>query len=146
MSDPKDVVGKADAFLSRYRPAAATEDLPVLTDVVDLPDAGAAVSKPPAPSPAPAAPSSAPPALSEAQSRDLEREITQRVLETIQPFLAGFLEEALRTALRHRLEQALGPLAEQCRADVDSIVREAVAKAVEREVAQLRQHRSSGVK
>jgi hypothetical protein len=133
MSDSKDVVGKADAFLSRYRPAAAAEDLPVLTEVVDLPHAGATP---------PAGPSAA--ALNETDLDRIERQITQRVLETIQPTLSSFLEEPLRVALQTRLDQALGPLAEQCKADVESIVRDAVAKAVEREIAQLRPQRVTG--
>ena len=75
MSEPKDVVEKADALLGRYRPG----DVPLLTDVVESAT----------PSPAPAVP------LSEAQLRDLENRIIQRVLEAIQPALAQLLEPAL---------------------------------------------------
>lgn len=127
MSDPKDIVGKADAFLGRYRPAAAP-DVPVLTDVVDAPgrapDATAAgeSSKPPA----------APPGLTEAELRSIERQVTQRVLEAIQPAISGLLE------------QALSKLAEQYRAQVDAVVRDAVARTVEREIQQLRQAPPAG--
>lgn len=76
MSDPKDVVEKADALLGRYRPG----DVPLLTDVIE------------SPTPSPAAPAAP---LSEAQLRDLETRITQRVLEAIQPALAQLLEPAL---------------------------------------------------
>ena len=132
MSDPKDIVGKADAFLGRYRPGTV-QDVPVLTDVVDSPGAGEA-SKPPA----------AQPALSEAELHGIERQVTQRVLAAIQPAISGLLEQALRTALKERVEQALAMLTEQCKAQVDAIVREAVAKTVEREVQQLRQSRPTG--
>lgn len=70
MSDPKDIVEKADSFLGRYGRGAA--EVPVLTDVVEGP-------------------------LTEAQLREIEREITRRVLETIQPALAELLQPALAT-------------------------------------------------
>jgi hypothetical protein len=123
MSDPKDIVGKADAFLGRYRPGS--QDLPVLTDVVDAPGAAPSAS-------GEATQPGAQPGLSEAELRGIERQITQRVLDAIQPALSGLLE------------QALGALAEQCKAQVDAIVRDAVTKTVEREVQQLRQPRPPG--
>jgi hypothetical protein len=64
--------------------------------------------------------------LSEAQLRGIEREVTQRVLEAIQPALSGLLE------------QALGALTEQYKAQAEAIVREAVARALEREIQRLR--------
>ena len=135
MSEPEDIVGKADAFLGRYR-QTGTSELPVLTDVVDAgPTTAGAASKPPA------GQSSGP---SEAELRGIEREVTQRVLEAIQPALSGFLEQALRGALQQRVEQAIGTLSEQCKTEVDAIVREAVAKTVEREIDRLRQPRSGG--
>jgi hypothetical protein len=119
MSDPEDVVGKADAFLGRYRPAAG-QDVPVLTEVVDVADAAPGVagdaSKPGVAAAAP----------SEAELRAIERRVTQRVLEAIQPALGGLLEKALGTA------------AEQCKAQLDAMVRDAIAKALEREMQQLR--------
>jgi hypothetical protein len=118
MSDPKDIVDKADAFLGRYRPAAAG-DVPVLTDVVDAPGVSRAAGEHPTPAPAPAS-------LSDAQFRDLERQVTQRVLEAIRPALSGLLE------------QARGALTEQYRAQAEMIVREAVAKALEQEIRRLR--------
>jgi hypothetical protein len=118
MSDPEDIVDKADAFLGRYRPAAAG-DVPVLTDVVDGPGASPAAGERPIPAPAPAR-------LSEAQLRDLERQVTQRVIEAIQPALSALLE------------QARGALTEQYRAQAETIVREAVAKALEQEIRRLR--------
>ena len=42
------------------------------------------------------------------------------------------------------LEQALSKLSEQYRAQVDAAVRDAVAKALEREIQQLRQSRPDG--
>jgi len=134
MSDPKDIVGKADAFLGRYRPAGGQE-VPVLTEVVDLPGAAPAVggeaSRPPG----------ATFGLSEAELLGIERQVTQRVLEAIRPTLSELLEQALRVALQGRVEQAISTLTEQCTAHVDAIVREAVTRTVEREVQQLRQPR-----
>jgi len=127
VSDPKDVIGKADAFLSRYRPGRPADDLPVLTDVVEIPGG-------PTPGQAP----------SEAELRSIERQVTQRVLEAIQPHIATFLENSLRAALQERLGEALGPLAEQCKADVESIVRETLTRAVERETAELLRQQIAG--
>ena len=115
MSDPKDIVDKADAFLGRYR----SGDVPVLTDVVAGPDA----PPPAADSPGPAA---AAEPLSESQLREIERQVTQRVLEAIQPALAELLEPALRG------------LTEQIKAQAEAFVRAAVANALERELRQLR--------
>jgi hypothetical protein len=125
MSDPKDVVGKADAFLGRYRPGAA-QDVPVLTDVVEVAGASPAVAGD-ASKPGVAA---TPP--SEAELRALERQVTQRVLEAIQPALSGLVEKAL------------GTITEQCRAQLDAMVRDALAKALEREMQQLREPRPPG--
>ncbi len=138
MSDPKDVIGKADAFLSRYRPGRPADDLPVLTDVVDLTAANAM--------PTQARGQAAPPraVLSEAELRSIERQVIQRVLEAIQPHIASFLESSLRAALQERLGEALGPLAEQCKADVESIVRETLSRAVERETAELLRQQITG--
>jgi hypothetical protein len=119
MSDPKDIVGKADAFLGRYRPAAA-HDVPLLTDVVDVPGAAAGNAS------GPGVPTAG---LSEAELRAIERQVMQRVLEAIQPALSGLAE------------QALGTLADQYKAQLESIVRDAVAQTVEREIQQLRQAR-----
>jgi hypothetical protein len=102
MSDPEDIVDKADAFLGRYRPGA---EVPLLTDVVDPAGATRPQGAPPKPAHEP---------LSDEQLRALEREITQRVLEAIQP--------------------ALSALSEQYKTQADAIVREAVAKALEREL------------
>jgi hypothetical protein len=113
MSDPKDIVDKADAFLGRYR----SGDVPVLTDVVGGPDA-------PPPAAESAGPATAP--LSEPQLREIERQVTQRVLEAIQPALAELLEPALRG------------LTEQIKAQAEAFVRAAVANALERELRQLR--------
>jgi hypothetical protein len=46
MSDPDDLLGKADAFLKRYHPASAAvkHDVPVLTEVID--DGGASAASP----------------------------------------------------------------------------------------------------
>jgi len=116
VSDPKDIVEKADSFLGRYGRGAA--EVPVLTDVVESPDAAPAAGAPSKPMPAPA--------VTEAQLREIEREITRRVLETIQPALAELLQPALAT------------LSEQVKAQAEAFVRAAVANALEREIRLLR--------
>jgi hypothetical protein len=125
MSDPKDIVGKADAFLGRYRPGS-TPELPVLTDVVDVPGAI------PAAAGASSRPEDAPGGPSDAELRAMERQIAQRVLDAIQPALADLVERALAS------------LSVQCRAQLDAAVRDAVAAAVDREMDQLRQTRPPG--
>src|SRR3954462_774542 len=120
MSDPKDIGGKGDAFRGRYRPGAP-QDLPVLTDVVEVPGTAPALSG------QASKPGVTPAAASEPELREIERQVTQRVLEAIRPALAGLIE------------QALGAVSEQCKAQMDDFVREAVAKAVDREMALLRQ-------
>ena len=62
----------------------------------------------------------------------IEHQVTQRVLDAIQPAISGLLE------------QALSKLSEQYRVQVDAAVRDAVAKALEREIQQLRQSRPDG--
>jgi hypothetical protein len=53
MSEPDDLLGKADAFLKRYHPssAAAQRDVPVLTEIIETRE----IPAQPAPTPAPAA-------------------------------------------------------------------------------------------
>ena len=117
MSDPKDIVEKADSFLGRYRPGAAAE-VPVLTDIVEVAESARAAGASSKPGPAAA--------LTEAQLRELEREITRRVLEAIQPALAQLLEPALAT------------LSDQVKAQAEAFVRAAVTNALEREIRLLR--------
>jgi len=126
MSDPDDLLGKADAFLKRYHPAghSARDDVPVLTEVVSEPQ--------PAPSPlAQASPKAA-------DVQELERRITQNVLDSIGPHLTKILEEPLRIRLEAHLQRLLAAFAAQVKIDIDALIRDAVARAVEAEAARRR--------
>ncbi len=132
MSDPDDnLLGKADAFLKRYRSSAkpGKDEVPVLTEVVAEP---AAPSSPPAPAGA---------AGSELEA--LEKRLRQSLLDAVGPYLTDFLEEPLRARIEDHLRRILAGLAEQLKADIDTLVRDAVARAVELEVARLRPPRSN---
>ena len=129
MSDSKDLVEKADAFLKRYHPtpSAAREDVPILTEIVAEPQ--------PAP---PGAGSTAQAAPAKTQLTDLEQKLRQSLLDAIAPRVASMLEEPLRTRVEAHLKRALPALADQIRSDIEALVGEAVARAVEQEIARLR--------
>ena len=130
MSKSEDLLGKADAFLKRYHPsgAAAPGDVPVLTEVIAEPQA------------APAAPvlDVARSAPAPSDLLELEQKLKQRILEAIGPHLARTVEEPLRTRLDAHLQRALAALSAQIKTDVEALIREAVARAVEVEIARTR--------
>lgn len=129
MSDSKDLVEKADAFLKRYHPTptSAREDVPVLTEVV--------AEAPPSPPPAG---STASTASAKTQLTDLEQKLRQSLLDAIAPRVASILEEPLRIRVEAHLKRALPALADQIKLDIEALVRDAVARAVEQEIARLR--------
>lgn len=127
MSKSEDLLGKADAFLKRYHPsgAAAQGDVPVLTEVITEPHAAPALDvarSAPAPS----------------DLFELEQKLKQRILEAIGPHLAKTVEEPLRARLDAHLQSALAALSAQIKTDVEALIREAVARAVEAEIARAR--------
>ena len=127
MSKSEDLLGKADAFLKRYHPsgAAAQGDVPVLTEVITEPQAAPALDvarSAPAPS----------------DLLELEQKLKQRILEAIGPHLAKTVEEPLRTRLDAHLQRALAALSAQIKTDVEALIRDAVARAVEVEIARTR--------
>ena len=127
MSKSEDLLGKADAFLKRYHPsgAAAQGDVPVLTEVITEPQATPALDvarSAPAPS----------------DLLELEQKLKQRILEAIGPHLAQTVEEPLRARLDAHLQRALTALSAQIKTDVEALIREAVARAVEVEIARTR--------
>lgn len=126
MSEPDDLLGKADAFLKRYHPSghSARDDVPVLTEVVAEPKAQGTT-------PAKSAPAS--PELEE-----LEQRLKQSVLEAIGPHVAKILEKPLQTRFEAQLQRTLTTFRAQIRLDIEKIVRDAVIKAVEIEIARLR--------
>lgn len=111
MSEPDDLLGKADAFLKRYHPASAAvkHDVPVLTEVIDE---GSTPGSPPAGNP-PATGLSA-----KVEFADLERRIHQSIDAHVQRALAG--------------------VSAQLKADLEAVIRETVARAVAAEIARLR--------
>lgn len=127
MSDSDDLLGKADAFLQRYRPAAKSEEIPVLTEVVS--DSGA-------PPRAAGGPATEPPPRSTLE--ELEQRLRKNVLDALGPNVVKSLEEPLRAMIEERLRRALGAVADQVKADVEALVRDAVARAVEQEILRLR--------
>lgn len=109
MSEPEDLLGKADAFLKRFHPAsgAAKQDVPVLTEIIDE------IRAPP-----PAA--GAAPSGSSAKAELVE------------------LEHRLQQSIDAHLQRALAGLGTQLKADLEAIIRDTVARAVAAEIARLR--------
>jgi len=131
MSDSDDLLGKADAFLKRYHPAgaAAQGDVPVLTEIIAEPAA------------TPAHPSSGPPAergSTGSELPELEQRLKQSILDAIGPHIAKFVEEPLRARLDAHLQRALTALSAQVKTDIETMIRDAVARAVELEIARAR--------
>ncbi|HYQ94135.1 MAG TPA: hypothetical protein VEP70_04815 [Burkholderiales bacterium] len=131
MSDSDDLLGKADAFLKRYHPSgtAAQGDVPVLTEIIAEPGAtpahpssGAALQRGTAGSELP----------------ELERRLKQGILDAIGPHIAKFVEEPLRARLDAHLQHALTALSAQVKTDIEAMIRDAVARAVELEIARAR--------
>jgi hypothetical protein len=130
MSDSDDLLGKADAFLKRYHPsgAAAQGDVPVLTEVV-----------------VEAAPAARPSSGTRAQGGsigselpELEQRLKQSILDAIGPHIAKFVEEPLRARLDAHLQHTLTALSAQVKTDIETLIRDAVARAVELEIARAR--------
>jgi hypothetical protein len=130
VSDSDDILGKADAFLKRYHPSSASgrDDVPVLTEVIAEPSA--------APAQPPDTPAQGGPARTE--MLDLERRLKQSILDAISLHLTKSVEDKLRTRLDAHLQHALTALNTQVKADIEPLIREAVARAVEAEIKRVR--------
>jgi hypothetical protein len=128
VSDSKDLLGKADAFLKRYRPSSksAPDDVPVLTEVVAEPTTQSSASVGAAGN------------LAKPNLQELEQRLRQSLLDAIGPFVANFLEERLRAHLDAHLQRVLPTLADQIKTDVEILVSDAVTRAVEKEIARSR--------
>jgi hypothetical protein len=131
MSDSDDLLGKADAFLKRYHPsgAAAQGEVPVLTEVVAEP--AAAVARPSSGTPAQVGSIGS-------ELPDLEQRLKQSILDAIGPHIAKFVEEPLRARLDAHLQRTLTALSAQVKTDIETLIRDAVARAVELEIARAR--------
>jgi hypothetical protein len=130
MSDSDELLGKADAFLKRYHPsgAAAQGDVPVLTEVIAEPTA--------TPAQPPGTP--APRSSTGNELLELEQRLKESILDAIGPHIAKFVEEPLRARLDAHLQRALAALSAQVKTDIESLIRDAVARAVELEIARAR--------
>ena len=131
MSDSDDLLGKADAFLKRYHPSGtgAQGDVPVLTEIIAEPAA------------TPAHPLSGTPAQrgsTGGELLELEQRLKQSILDAIGPHIAKFVEEPLRARLDAHLQHALTSLSAQVKSDIEAMIRDAVARAVELEIARAR--------
>ena len=131
MSDSDDLLGKADAFLKRYHPSgtAAQGDVPVLTEIIAEPGATPAHSSSGAP---------AQRASTGSELPELEQRLKQSILDAIGPHIAKFVEEPLRARLDAHLQRALTALSAQVKTDIEAMIRDAVARAVELEIARAR--------
>ncbi|HXZ55687.1 MAG TPA: hypothetical protein VEF92_06815 [Burkholderiales bacterium] len=116
MSEPDDLLGKADAFLKRYHPSsgAAKHDVPVLTEIIDE-GRGAAASP---------APGGAVPSPPKTELLELEQRLKQTIDTHVQSALAG--------------------VSTQLKAELESVIRETVARAVAAEIARLRRPSRGG--
>ena len=131
MSDSDDLLGKADAFLKRYHPSgtAAQSEVPVLTEIIAEP--GVAPAQPSAGTAAPRGPTGS-------ELPELEQRLKQSILDAIGPHIAKFVEEPLRARLDAHLQRALTALSAQVKTDIEAMIRDAVARAVELEIARAR--------
>ena len=127
MSESDDLLGKADAFLKRYHPTGHSprDDVPVLTEVVSDPN----------PRTEPGGPAEG---LHGAELRELEQRLKQSVLNAIGPHIAKILEEPLRVRLEAHLQRLLAAFSVQLKSELETLIRDAVARAVEAESARRR--------
>ena len=130
MSEPDDLLGKADAFLKRYHPssAAGRHDVPVLTEVID--EGREAPLKPD--SPATAQNTATRPELAE-----MEQRLKQSILDAIASHVKT-VEEPLRAHLDAHLQNALVALSTQIKTDLETLIRETVARSVAAEITRMR--------
>ena len=139
MSDPEDLLGKADAFLKRYHPSstAAQRDVPVLTEVIPESQGREAPARQ---ATAPAVRS----APSGNELLELEQRLKQSILDAMASHLVKTVEEPLKARLDAHLQRALVSLSAQVKTDLEALIREAVARAVATEVARMRGPSSRG--
>ncbi|HUL91964.1 MAG TPA: hypothetical protein VLV56_06415 [Burkholderiales bacterium] len=130
MSEPEDLLGKADAFLKRYHPSSAPgrHDVPVLTEVIEE-----GREAPPGP-PAAAAQNAA----TRPDVAEMEQRLKQSILDAVASYVTKSVEEPLRAHLEAHLQTALAALSAQLKSDLETLIRETVARAVAAEITRLR--------
>lgn len=136
VTDGNELLGKADALLAKYRGAPAP-DFPVLTEVVEL-------------APEPIAESAGrsdtvemgTDAALELEMLELEARLRRQLLLSIEPYIANCLEAPLNALIKAQLDTALAravdELAATIRAKTTTLVTNAVAEAVQQELAEFR--------
>lgn len=159
MTEGDELLDKADALLSKYRPAPAQAvpvdppadlpaDFPVLTEVVELPFTSvvsewALPAEDALPDPAldtPDIPETSgtqqPPKGSgrldpvEEELQELEHQLRHRILEAIEPRLAGLLGDSMEQRIRAELDAAMGQIAGDVAAVIRSEAGDLVLRAV----------------
>jgi len=115
MSEQDDLLGKADAFLKRYHPSssAVRRDVPVLTEVI--PETRGPQTQPGA--------DAAQPRISQSELSELEARLRQSILEAVSAHVAQAVDDQIKGRLR---------------TDLETLIRETVARAVATEIARLR--------
>lgn len=130
MAEPDDLLSKADALMSRHRPARTGAEpyaeIPVLDEIVDLPSDG---DEPPlltelAPS--------APPG--EEEIRALAASISASLLAQLQPEIDTLIGEHLQESLAPRVERIFDDLRGDLQLIAREILSDAIHTAVEREL------------
>jgi hypothetical protein len=131
MSEPEDLLGKADAFLKRYHPssAAGKHDVPVLTEVIE--EGHEAPLKPDPP--AAAQNTATGPELAE-----MEQRLKQSILDAVTSYVMKSVEEPLKAHLDAHLQNALVALSAQVKTDLETLIRETVARSVAAEITRMR--------
>ena len=131
MSEADDLLGKADAFLKRYHPSstAAQHDVPVLTEVIETREAPAQAAPVPTPITGP----------SETDLLALEQRLKESIIDAVASQVVKTVEEPLKERLDTHLQRVLIALSNQIKADLEVLVREAVARAVATEIARMRE-------
>ena len=124
MSEPEDLLGKTDAFLKRYHPSstAARHDVPVLTEVIDE---GRKTLQPDPPA-------------AQNELAEMERRLKQSILEAVASHLMKSVEEPLKAHLDAHLQNALVALSAQIKTDLETLIRETVARSVAAEIIRMR--------
>jgi len=153
MTEPDELLSKADALLARRRSSVVVPqppaDYPVLTEVVD---ASAAAAAQVAPVGALERAQELPhlstldvtSLASEADLQVLEERVRLRVLDTIEPRLHEFLEEFLRLHIGDLARQLATNMRSETRNEIIALVRETVRDAVNRELRTKHDDRAKG--
>ena len=135
MAEPEDLLSKADALMSRHRPARTGgepyAEIPVLDEIVDLPPEG---DDPPVLT---ELARSAP--LGEEQIDALAASISASLLAALQPEIDTMIEEHLKESLAPRVERIFDDL----RGDLQLIAREILSDAIHGAVEQELERRKS---